>query len=472
MRRSAASVFASIGSAVSTPRPAVTLGRAVVLGGSVAGLLAARILAEHADRVVIIDRDDPGAAYGARPGVPQGTQVHALLPAGQIQLERWFPGFRDQAVASGAGIARAAARRVYVDGRRKVRGSDLDMLTASRPFLEDLMRRRTLALPNVEAIGGRVTGLDFSDGAVSAVHYQTAGGAGTQPADFVVDAMGRSSRLSDWLGQAGWDRPAMTRMTININYATATFPRRDGTPAADAVLALGSSKVSGDVAGAAYSAVEDGRWMVMLGGYGDSRPGHTAADFVRRCRQDFPPEFAEVVREEMLDDVRTYRQADSRRRDFHLLERFPARLVSVGDAVSSFNPIYGQGMSSAALHASCLSMYLRSVPDLRTAAREFFALQRVVVDAAWRLSTSADLARPSVHGPYPRGHRITSWVTNHVVEASVTDPTIGRRFDEVTQMLRHPSSLVSPKVLVRALRVNRRARRVVAAAGPSNQADL
>ena len=398
-----------------------------------------------------------------------GGFVHALLPAGQIQLERWCPGFWEQAVASGAGVARAAARRVYVDGRRKVRGSDVDILTASRPFLEDLMRRRTLALPNVEAIGGRVTGLDFSDGAVSAVHHQTVGGAGAQPADFVVDAMGRSSRLSDWLAQAGWQRPAMTRMTININYATATFPRRDGAPGADAVLALGSSKVSGDVAGAAYSAVEDGRWMVMLGGYGDSRPGHTAEDFVRRCRQDFPPEFGQVVRGEMLDDVRTYRQADSRRRDFHLVERFPARLVSVGDAVSSFNPIYGQGMSSAALHASCLSMYLRSAPDLRTPARRFFALQRVIVDAAWRLSTSADLARPSVHGPYPRGHRLVSWLTDQVVEASVTDPVIGRRFDEVTQMLRHPSALVTPEILVRALRANRRARRADPATEPSKQ---
>ncbi|RKR92994.1 2-polyprenyl-6-methoxyphenol hydroxylase-like FAD-dependent oxidoreductase [Micromonospora pisi] len=459
MPRSDAKVFASISADGDPTAPSVILGRAVVLGGSVGGLLAARVLADYAERVVIIDRDELTAAGAARVGVPQGSQIHALLPAGRAQLERWFPGFSQQAVARGVYVASADVRRTYLDGRLKVRGSDVAVLSASRPFLESLIRGRTLELPNVEVVRGRVTGLDLSATAVTAVRYESMDGPGVEAADLVVDATGRSSRLGDWLARGGWERLPLTRMTININYATATFRRAESEPALGTVLAICSPGASGDIAGAMFTAIEGDRWMVMMGGYGDSQPGRTAEDLVRRLREDFPPEFRGVVESEMLGEVETYRQADSRRRDFHALERFPARLVSVGDAVSSFNPIYGQGMTSAALHASCLARYLSAEPDLSVAAREFFALQRVVVDAAWGISTSADLSRPSVSGPYPRGYRISSWVGNQIQEASVTDPTVARRFDAVTQMDRHPSYLATPGTVLRAIRANWRARR-------------
>ncbi|MEV0157685.1 hypothetical protein AB0H57_28735 [Micromonospora sp. NPDC050686] len=135
--------------------------------------------------------------------------------------------------------------------------------------------------------------------------------------------------------------------------------------------------------------------------------------------------------------------------------RVPGGVVAVGDAVASFNPIYGQGMSSAALHASCLSAYLRSGADPRGPARGFFALQRVIVDAAWGMSTSADLARPSVSAPRPRGYRLSRWASNQIVGASIVDPVIARRFDAVVEMRRHPSTLASPAVLARAVRMNR-----------------
>jgi hypothetical protein len=123
--------------------------------------------------------------------------------------------------------------------------------------------------------------------------------------------------------------------------------------------------------------------------------------------------------------------------------------------VASFNPVYGQGLSSAALHASCLSVYLRTAPDPAAPAREFFALQRVVVDAAWGLSTSADLALPHIGGPYPRGYRLTRWFGDRIVEAAQVDPVVARRFDEVMHMLRHPSTLAGAGTLTRSLRVRK-----------------
>jgi 2-polyprenyl-6-methoxyphenol hydroxylase-like FAD-dependent oxidoreductase len=452
--RAAARVFDQINATGRPAGPSNQLGRAVVLGGSIAGLLAARVLADYAETVVIVERDDLPAA-GVRAGVPQGSQIHVLLPAGRAQLDRWFPGFSEQAAAAGVFVIGAGARRSYLDGRRRVPGSDVEMYSASRPFLEKLIRHRTLQVPNVKLVGGRVTGLEFGDGAVTAVRYESAGGPGVETADFVADATGRASRLGDWLEQGGWDRPPMTRMTININYATAWVRRAESRPETAAAMALCSARASGDLGGALFTAVEGDRWMAMMGGFGECRPGRTADDFLRRLREDFPADFAPVAGAEMLGDVHTYRQADSRRRDFHALGRVPARLVAVGDAVSSFNPIYGQGMASATLHASCLAMYLSGRPDLAQPAREFFALQKVVVDAAWSMSTSADLSRPSVPGPRPRGYRFSSWLGDQIQRATVTDRAVARRFDDVAQMRRHPTHLVTPGVVLRAIRANR-----------------
>ncbi|MGN9810036.1 FAD-dependent oxidoreductase [Micromonospora sp. BQ11] len=458
MSPSPARILAALNAVRPLDQASPVLDRAVVLGGSVAGLLAARVLSDHAESVVIIDRDDLHRP-GHRPGVPQGTQLHALLPGGFLQLERLFPGFRAEALAHGAVEAPPASRRAYLDGRLKVVvPDDADSLAGSRPLLEGLIRQQVLRLPNVKTVAARATGLVVDEGVTTGVRCDVDGMPGIESGDLVVDAMGRSSRLSEWLEQAGWDRPVTRRMTVHLNYATALFRRREANPEHTLVLALHSPRMSSDVAGAAFFAIEDGRWMAMMAGYGDNRPGHTAEDFVRRLRDQFPPEFGEVAGNEMVGDVRTYRHADSRRRDFHAVQRFPAGLVSVGDAVASFNPVYGQGMTSAALHAACLSTYLRERPDLRVPARRFFALQKVVVDAAWSVSTSADLALPHVDGPYPRGYRFSSWASRQIVTATVTDVAIARRFNEVVSMCEHPRSLATPGVLLGALRANRRAR--------------
>ncbi|MEV4719456.1 FAD-dependent oxidoreductase [Micromonospora noduli] len=456
MSLSPSRVFAELNAARPPDQPSPTMGTAVVVGGSVAGLLAARVLSDHADTVVIIDRDDPQVT-GARPGVPQGTQLHALLPGGLFQLERLFPGFRDEALARGAVEAPPAARRNYLDGRLKVVvPDDADSLAGSRPLLEGLIRQQVLRLPNVKTITARATGLVFDGSAVTGVRCEVSGVPGVERGDLVVDAMGRSSKLSDWLEQADWDRPVTRRMTVHLNYATALFRRPEVTPDSTVVLALNTPRAQADVAGAAFFAIEDGRWMAMMAGYGKDRPGRTADDFVRRLREQFPPEFGEVADQEMIGDVQTYHHADSRRRDFHALKRFPAGLISVGDAVASFNPVYGQGMTAAALHAACLSTYLRSGPDLRAPARHYLALQKVVVDAAWSLSTSADLALPHVDGPYPRGYRLSRWASGQIIAATVTDVATARRFNDVVSMREHPRSLARPGVLLDALRANRR----------------
>ena len=448
--------FAEIATSHRPTDTRVLMGRAVVLGASMAGLLAARVLSDHAEQVLIVERDESDTGTGPRPGVPQGSQVHALLPAGQAQLERWLPGITGRAMAAGAVPPAAEHVQMYINGTRRPLPPPAPVagpaLITTRPFLEDLVRRATLALPNVRLVHARAEGLQLDAGRVTGVALRDQDSELTEPAELVVDAMGRSSRLGDWLGAHGWPAPPMQRMPIRLNYATAMFARDEAISGVRAAVAQWDSSGGGTARQGGINAVENDRWIMLVAGYGDDRPTRDVADFTTRCRRDFPAVFGDIAEgARMLGDVVTYHQADSRRRDFHAVRRLPAGLVATGDAVASFNPVYGQGMTSAALHASCLSAYLRSGPSLQEPARDYFDRVRVVVDAAWQVSTLADLSLPHVPGPYPPGYRFTSWFGGRLSDAAVTDPELNSRLGAVTTMTAHPMSLMRPTTVLRVV---------------------
>jgi flavin-dependent dehydrogenase len=441
-----------IGTQQAPADPRVIMRRAVVLGASVAGLLAARVLSDHADEVLIIERDETDGTL-PRSGVPQGTQVHALLKAGEIQLVRWFPGFLDDAAAMGMLLPSPdSAISVNMNGIELPPTTMRPTVLATRPFLESLIRTRTLAVPNVRLVAGRAVGLEFDGGRVSSARYipNNADSAVTERAEFVVDATGRSSRLVDWLGESGWPRPDMVRMPIKLNYATCLFEQDDRV--SDITMALAQRQLDGFHRGAVINRVEGDRWIMMVSGYDQDHPGRTVGELASFCRANFPPLYADIAEHARpIGDVVTYRQADSRRREFHALDRFPAGLVVAGDAVASFNPVYGQGMSSATLHASCLSSYLASGPDLGRPARKYFDLVEVVVDAAWRTSTFIDLELPHVDGPYPKGYRLAKSMSGLVFKASMSDRAVREQVGRVRGLLAHPDSLSRPGILSRVL---------------------
>src|SRR5437763_1658669 len=267
-------VFDRLGTGVPPAGTKVLMGKAVVLGGSMAGLLAARVLADHAESGVLLERDEFGAQSAARPGVPHGDEVHVLLPGGRVQLGRFYPGFTAQACAEGALLNEPEQQRVYQDGFEKPRGGPYRLLSGSRGLLEALVRRRTLELPNVKAVTCRAHDLVIRDGAATGVWCADSAGNWLEEADFVVDAMGRSSRLSEWLERSGWERPPMRRMKIDVNYATALFRRVPGVPEIGTSIAW--RQPTGDpreVPVAATGAIEGNRWIVCVAGFGAYKAG-------------------------------------------------------------------------------------------------------------------------------------------------------------------------------------------------------
>jgi 2-polyprenyl-6-methoxyphenol hydroxylase-like FAD-dependent oxidoreductase len=192
--------------------------------------------------------------------------------------------------------------------------------------------------------------------------------------------------------------------------------------------------------------------------YGANQPSRSIEAFRSTCAK-MPPVFGEAVSGTVNREITTYYQADSRRRDFAGLSRFPARLVSVGDAVASFNPVYGQGISSAALHASCLSEYLVGDPAFGMPAVEFFALQQVVTDAAWSMSAGGDAARlDAIEGAeVPEDVQRQRWEMDQLIRATLVDETAAQAFHTVAFMLAHPLSLSDPALIERAVAANQRA---------------
>ena len=431
-----------------------------MVGGSVAGLLAARVLSDYADSVVIIDRDDPQVT-GARPGVPQGTQLHALLPGGLLQLERLFPGFREQALARGAVEAPPAARRNYLDGRLKVVvPDDADSLAGTRPLLEGLIRQQVLRLPNVKTVTARATGLVFDGAAVTGVRCEVGGVPGVESRR---PRGGRHGAVEQALGLAGAGRlgPArhLRRMTVHLNYATALFrrpeidPGLDGRPGAEHpedVVGRGRRRVlrhrGRPVDG------HDGRLRRRPPGAHRGRLRPPAAGAVpagvRRGRRQ-----ARCSATSRPTTTPTAGDGTSTR-----CERFPAGLSASVTPSRRSTRCTGRGSRRRPCTRPACRRTCGRGPDLRAPARQFLALQKVVVDAAWSMSTSADLALPHVDGPYPRGYRLSSWVSGQIVAATVTDVPTARRFNEVVSLRAHPSSLATPGVLLGALRANRRAR--------------
>ncbi|MET8508567.1 tryptophan 7-halogenase [Streptomyces sp. NPDC004787] len=426
--------------------------RAVVMGGSYAGLFAARVLSDWADEVVVLEADDIGADGTGRLA-PQQRQLHALLAMGHAQLERWFPGITAELVAAGARLGEGADVRFHVDGRLKAPAEGTRMLGVTRPFLEAAVRRRVGALPGVRLVRGQARGLVLAGGRVRGV--RTAEGD-VLDADFAVDAMGRSSRLGHWLAEAGWRQAPAERMRIDLGYATALFQRGDE---------LGTTVVAHNTPGpasgyqptlcepGALAAVEGDRWAVVLAGYAGHRPGADPTEFLARMRRGIEPLRTVAESCEMTGEVATFHFRESVRRVHTRLDRFPGGLVVAGDALASVNPVYGQGLTLAALQANSLAAHLRSGADPAEPAWGYFRRAAVVVDAAWQLSTTADLAQPHVTGPYPPGYRLLRWAGDRITEASVLDSGVNTTYLDVVNLIEHPRALTRPSVLLRAARV-------------------
>jgi 2-polyprenyl-6-methoxyphenol hydroxylase-like FAD-dependent oxidoreductase len=431
--------------------------RAVVLGGSMAGLLAARVLADAYAEVVVVERDElpPGAAH--RRGAPQSRHIHGLLAGGQQALEALFDGLTAELVGLGAPVGDMLEHlRCYFGGHLLQPGpSGLLALQASRPVLEASLRARVRNLPSVEFLDGcDVVGLTTtSDGdrvtGARVVRRLDGSAEQTVIADLVVDATGRGSRTPAWLETLGYPRPPVDRVQIGIGYASRTYRHVPGLLGGR--LGIINAPTPDHPRGGGLAAIENGRLLVTLFGILGDHPPTDPAGFTDFAATLQFPDINEALREaEPLDEPVPFRHPASVRHRYERLSKFPEGLVVMGDAMCTFNPIYGQGMSVAALQALALRDHLRqhTTPQPMT----FFRQIGRIVDVPWTMATGGDLAFPDVVGRRTVPMRLLNLYLAKLLAGAAHDPRLGRAFLRVAGLVAPPQALLAPGVAARALR--------------------
>jgi 2-polyprenyl-6-methoxyphenol hydroxylase-like FAD-dependent oxidoreductase len=430
---------------------------AVVLGASMAGLLAARSLADFFDTVTVVERDPLTDNPTARRGVPQGRHLHALLARGAQVLEELFPGILDELVLDGAN---------YFDGRDLSQvhydlGGHLMASTGSatsftayfvtRPFLEAHVRGRVRNIANVTLLDEhdivaltstpdhrRITGARVVD--------RRTGEDAALSANLVVDATGRASRTPFWLDSLGYGRPPEDHVVVHVTYASQVLRM-----APDALHEVGCivGFAPGRPRGLGMFHCENDTWSLTVMGIGGHEP---PCDFASMCAfvEDCAPAhiLAAVRAAEPVGQPARHRMPSSQWRRYDKMRSFPEGLLVTGDAVCSFNPIYGQGMTVAALEALALRDCLAcGTKDL---ARRFFHDAAAPIRQAWQLSTNPDLALPEVDGAPTLVARLLNRYVDRVLTAAEYDTAVFDQFTRVTSLLDPATRLLRPAIMWRA----------------------
>jgi 2-polyprenyl-6-methoxyphenol hydroxylase-like FAD-dependent oxidoreductase len=431
------------------------------------GLLAARVLADFFETVTIIERDELQDDPVVRRGVPQGRHVHVLLARGAQIFDELFPGILGELVADGAPVwddgdlsklhLSFGGHDILRSGKVTKEPQALAIHLPSRPFLEWHVRQRLQAMSNVTILSGhdvaqlmstpdrrRVTGVR--------VVSRDDGAERELTADVVMDAMGRGAHTPAFLDALGYGRPVEDHIVMHTNYVSQLL-RIPANTLNEMLVDIGPAPDR--PAGMFLSGYEDNTWMFTVFGMVGNQPPRDLAGMLSFAEQYCPAHlFAAIRAAEPIGDVAHHHMPSSQWRRYDKMSRVPDGLLVCGDAICSFNPIYGQGMTVAALEAVALRACLRR--GQTNLPRRYFRASAKPVRVAWQMVASLDLAFPAVAGKRSRYLRVASRLVDWALTASESDPVVAVRFFRVNSLIDAPIRLLHPVFVCRAAMVNLR----------------
>jgi 2-polyprenyl-6-methoxyphenol hydroxylase-like FAD-dependent oxidoreductase len=433
---------------------------AIVIGASLAGLCAARVLSDHYDRVTIYERDELPDGPANRAAVPQGRHVHLLMARGAAEFEGLFPGLLDDMVAAGVPMLENRPDCIHFGAAGHVLGTATtlrDEFTAyvpSRPHLEWQLRKRTLAITNVELVQQSVAEprFDPTHERVTGVLLDAADESSAVSADLVVDAAGRGTRLPVWLEQWGYRRPREDSVEVGIGYASHQVHIPEGL-LKEKVVVAGASRA--EPVGLGMLFYEDGNWGLTTFGINKVEPPQNFAEMCDAADRILPERFASAIRQGTpIGEVAFHKYPTSRWRRYDKLDRFPAGIIPFGDAVVSFNPTFGQGMTMTAIQAGNLRAALESrSPDLAGVLAKATAKTTWPV---WIMTSIGDIALHNATGEAKWWYKPVGNLFDQFLGAAETDTVLAEWFLRRFSLLDSLYMVPSPRLVGRTIRHNMR----------------
>ncbi|SRR5579883_1209578 len=437
-------------------------GHALVIGGSMTGLLAARVLVNYFDKVTIVERDHFPEQPQPRQGVPQANHIHVLLVQGLRILEQLFPGIKEELIAAGASPIDWIEdwSMLGSSGWAPRFPSGLNSLTCSRYLIDWGIRRHLSAYANLAVLENcQVTGLltNSNDTQVIGVQLRYSLEQTTTienlATTLVVDASGRGSLIPKWLRNLGYKPPQETVINSFLGYATRWYECPEGFQPNWKGLSVVAQPPNHRRAGYLYP-IEGNRWLVTLQGIGRDYPPNDEASFLAFASSLRSSALYEAIKDaKPITPIYSYRGTENRLRHYEKLSKLPEGLVTLGDAVCAFNPIYGQGMTVAANGAltlnECLHQQLKGNRGSLKGLEKLFQRRLAQVNATpWLMATGGDLRWSTTEGgQVNKITRLKQQYLDKVLQLGVDHPEIYQVFGEVAHMLKSPNALLRPHIL-------------------------
>ena len=434
---------------------------AIVIGASITGLMAAKVLSKYYSRVLILEKDEVGEEAVSRKGQPHTRHLHGLLPAGLNVMRSYFPDLLEELEQGGANIVDFAGGMHWFThgGYRKSFHIGMPSVSASRPLLEKTIRKNVLKEPGIElkdrtqvlklfydpksksVKGLEIQHLDEKESAI--VHC-----------DMTVDCSGRGSRSFQWLNQMGYEVPSVSEVKVNVGYATRIFEQKPDD-LMNRKWIFNTPEAPHEYTSAGAFPIEDNRWLVTLAGWHGNHPS-TDEELFKNFAKKLPAGDVHriVATCKPVSEIIQYKYNSSLRRHYENLSDFPGSYLVMGDALCSFNPVYGQGMTSASLQVKILDELLKTGLSTDRLARKFFKKASKIIDIPWKMAVGEDFRYPETIGPKPAGINLINRYISKVHRATLTDEKVCEAFLKVMSLLKSPVSLFHPHIFWRVMRAS------------------
>ncbi|MDA2272619.1 glutamate synthase [Bacillus thuringiensis] len=432
--------------------------KAIVIGGSMAGKFAAKALSTSFKEVIIIEAGERWDGKSSRKRVPQSNHPHVLLKGGENAIEELFPNITNELIEAGSIInnfTRDLKWHQFGLWKQPFIG-EVHMIQQSRPLLELHIQKRIHQISNITIkyetlVKGLLVDAKLNKVCGVKVKYLETNTQEEVHADLVVDASGFGSKSIEWLREYEI-KVQEEKVRIDLFYATKMFKLKENEEL-DCCNMLMSPSFPDNPYGVLIQTIEDNRYFVTFSGYANEKAPQTDDEFYDFAENLSISNVTDFLNKaEGITDIKTYKIPYQVRRRFDLVNNVPEGLLVIGDAQCRFDPVFGQGVSVAAMEAHQLQLLLQDRKQLdKTFTQQFYKKAATIIETPWDMTTTEISRHPQLKRELTTKQKFQLWYTKQIYRLSASNSDVYIRLVRVMNLIRSPFHLFHPKVLLSVL---------------------